>query len=172
MPTKKQGPHHHIQLGRNLTPKPTPPPQGEPQHVGTLGRWYLKASRTSAAIFDSPGAIQSKRFVLSIKAIVASRMIRFAIMFSWELPNNNRSHRAFESKFVIFKPGISVSWPKRSIRIGLNRWQCRRKCWLSSMAHPHAQIGLRQSKLCRNLCSFKGLNSIRSFVKRLTPTIS
>ena len=144
---------------------------------GTARRSALEATtsqlnQTPACIFDSTGRLQSKRFVLSINAIVASRMIRFATTFNWGLPNKNRLHRAIESKFVLSRPGISVSWPKRSLRIGLNRWQCRRKCWLSSMAHPHAHIGLRQSKLCRNLCSFKGLNSIRSFVKRLIPTIS
>ena len=46
--------------------------------------------------------------------------------------------------------------------------QCRRKCSLSSFALPQSQIGLKQSKLCRNLCSFRSLNLTRLSLKRGT----
>ena len=36
----------------------------------------------------------------------------------------------------------------------------------------HIQIRLGPSKLCRNLCSFKGLNSKGSFVKQRMPCVS
>ena len=67
-PPRWKDPTHRIRLDRDLTPKST---QGEPQHAGTLGRLYQIASQTLAYIFDSPGAIQSKRFILSMKAMVA-----------------------------------------------------------------------------------------------------
>ena len=67
---------------------------------------------------------------------------------------------------------IFSSWPERPFRNETYKRQCRIKCWLSSIASPQLQIGLKQSKLCRNLCSFKLLNSIRSFVNREMPIIS
>ena len=36
----------------------------------------------------------------------------------------------------------------------------------------HVQMGLKDSKLCRNLCLLRGLNLTRSIVKHLTPCVS
>ena len=55
----------------------------------------------------------------------------------------------------------------------LQRWgSAGSKCSLSSFAIPHRQTGLRQLKLCLNLCSYRTLNDSRNFEKCLTPIIS
>ena len=102
MPTKMQGSNPPYTVRQIPHTQANTPPQGEPQinqiksikpqQAGTLGRTYQIAAQTSAGILDPPGAIKSKRFVLSIKAIVDSRIIRFTTVFTSELPNNNRSH--------------------------------------------------------------------------------
>ena len=69
-------------------------------------------------------------------------------------------------------PGRCESWPRRSLRIGTNKGQCRKKCALSSTPVLQAHIGLVHWKLCRNLCSFNVLNSSLSIVSCFTPSIS
>ena len=116
-------------------------------------------------------SIQSKRFVALMNEIVASMMILFSTMFRSLVPNRSKVHSASESNLFMSKPGM-LSWRKRSLRIKSNWSQCRRKCLLSSMPLPHIQVGLLQSKLCRNLCSFSTLKFTRSFVSFLIPSIS
>ena len=63
----------------------------------------------NATYFACRGGIYSKRFVLSINAIVASRMIRLVTTFNLLFPNRSSLHKAFESRLLISKPGISSS---------------------------------------------------------------
>ena len=151
--------------------------KGRVQCLG--GRGLKKFSRVthSAKLLDPPLVaavhflnIQSKRFVALMNEVVAYMMIVFSTMFRSLLPNRSKLHSTSESNLFMSKPGI-VSWRKRSLRIRSNWWQCRRKCLLSSMPLPHIQVGLLQSKLCRNLCSFRALKFTRSFVSFLIPSI-
>ena len=71
-----------------------------------------------------------------------------------------------------FISGRCESRPRRSLRIGTNKGQCRKKCALSSTPVLQAHIGLGHWKLCRNICSFNALNSSLSIVSCFTPRIS
>ena len=116
--------------------------------------------------------IQSNRLVSLIKDIVASKIILFAIIFNNGDPYRSSVQKDFKLYCEISKPGISEIWSRRSQRISSYNGQCRRKCSLSSFAVPQMQKGLKQSKLCLNLCSFSALNCKRSLVKYLTPITS
>ena len=51
--------------------------------------------------------------------------------------------------------------------------QCRKTCSLSSIPVLHEQMGIIALELCRNLCSFSGLNLTRQSISRhLTPRVS
>ena len=112
------------------------------------------------------------RFVFSIKRSVSSIIILFTLTSKSDFPKRSKLHSDLESMSETLKSRMFSSWPKRSCRIMSCKGQCRRKCSLSSFAFPQSQIGLKQSKLCRNLCSFRSLNLTRSFVNRLIPMIS
>ena len=112
-------------------------------------------------------SIQSRRFVALMNELVASMMILFSTKFRSLLPSRGKLHSASESNLFMSKPG-AVSWRKKSLRIRSNWWQCGKKCLLSSMPLPHIQVGLLQSKLCRNLCSI----SARKFTRALKFTCS
>ena len=54
----------------------------------------------NATYFACRGAIYSKRFALSINAIVASRMIRLVTTFNLLFPNRSSLHKASESIYL------------------------------------------------------------------------
>ena len=110
-----------------------------------------------------------KRSEFSIYWMVASIIILLSITERDGLPYNIRWHSSLGSKFSASLFNIWESWPRKSLRNSLKSGQCRKKCSLSSLAMPQLQNGLRQSKLWRNLCSLRELNSTRHLVNNRIP---
>ena len=81
-------------------------------------------------------------------------------------------HKDFESIDLVFMPGMSESWPKRSFCIISKQGQCRRKCSLSSNASPCVQQGFKQSNLRLNLSSLRALNFKRILFRYSIPSRS
>ena len=95
------------------------------------------------------------RFVFSIKRIVSSMIILFTLTSKSGFPKRSKLQSELESMLETLNSRMSSRWPKRSCRILSYKGQCRRKCSLSSFACPQSQIGLTQSKLCRNIFECK-----------------
>jgi len=113
---------------------------------------------------------KSRRFLASMKKIFTSIIILFWIKFKSLLPSRSKSHSIFVSIPFISITEI-VGWWKRSLRNKSYCLQCGRKCLLSTMPVSHLQAELLQSKLCLNLCSLSALNSTRSLISFLMPSI-
>ena len=116
-------------------------------------------------------SIQLNCFVAWMIEIVASRMLVFSTKLRSLLPNKSKLYSASESSLFMSKPGM-VSWRKRSLRINSKWWQCGKRFLLSSMPLSYMQVGLLQSKLCRNLCPLGALKFTRSFGNFLITPIS
>ena len=107
-----------------------------------------------------------------MKEMVASNMILFATVPKFLSPNKSEGQSSFGLTSATLNPSISESCSKRSWRNMLYRGQCRRKFSLSSVPVPQTHIGLKQAKLCLNLCPFSALNSTPSLVRSLIPRMS
>ena len=107
-----------------------------------------------------------------MKEMVASNITLFAALLKFRSPDKKKGQSSFGFTSAILNPSLSQSWSKRSWSNMLYRGQFRRKCSLSSLPVPQTHIGLKQRKLCLNLCPFKAPNSTLSMVRSLIPWMS